>query len=354
MHPYRDLEPRAFWSESVAGRHFLDIEQWWQPKWPIRTDSIVSTFGSCFAQRIGSELSDNGFTWLNTEPAPDGVSKETQLAFNYGVFSARTGNIYTATQLKQWVDWSLEIRSPPQKTWIKNGRFIDPIRPTIEPDGFESEAELFASRNATLAAFKRCILESNCFIFTLGLTESWYSVSESIEFTVCPGTVAGEFDESDHQFRNHTHQQVLKDLCDVARTMREVNRSLKILLTVSPVPLVATASGHHVLPATVYSKSVLRAVAGQLSDSMPCVDYFPSYEIIASAPMRSTFYQNDQRSVANAGVTHVMQHFFSGLERSFPTKKITTLSPKADIESLQNAICDEELLNAVVSLEPGE
>ena len=40
-----------------------------------------------------------------------------------------------------------------------------------------------------------------------------------------------------------------------------MNPKARLVLTVSPVPLAATASGSHVLPATIYSKSVLRAAA---------------------------------------------------------------------------------------------
>ncbi|WP_428660504.1 GSCFA domain-containing protein [Reyranella sp.] len=47
---------------------------------------------------------------------------------------------------------------------------------------------------------------------------------------------------------------------------------VRFLLTVSPVPLKASASQNHVLAATTYSKSVLRAVAGQLADTYDDVD----------------------------------------------------------------------------------
>jgi hypothetical protein len=42
---------------------------------------------------------------------------------------------------------------------------------------------------------------------------------------------------------------------------------LRIVLTVSPVPLVATVTGSHVVPATIYSKSVLRIAAQEIAEA---------------------------------------------------------------------------------------
>ena len=47
-----------------------------------------------------------------------------------------------------------------------------------------------------------------------------------------------------------------------------VNPRARLLLTVSPVPLAATATPNHVLVASIHSKSVLRAVAGELAEDM--------------------------------------------------------------------------------------
>ena len=103
---------------------------------------------------------------------------------------------------------------------------------------------------------------------------------------------------------------------DCIREIRILNPEIKILLTVSPVPLTATATGHHVLLATQYSKSVLRAVAGDLSEMAKDIDYFPSYEIIAAPPTRAQFFAPNMRSVAPEGVALVMEHFFRGMRFS--------------------------------------
>jgi hypothetical protein len=92
---------------------------------------------------------------------------------------------------------------------------------------------------------------------------------------------------------------------------------MRFLLTVSPVPLTATAGGQHVITATTQSKSVLRAVAGEMAATHDFVDYFPSYEIITSPVFGGRFYAPNRRSVEPAGVDHVMRCFFHDLDTAF-------------------------------------
>ena len=82
-------------------------------------------------------------------------------------------------------------------------------------------------------------------------------------------------------------------------------------MTVSPVPL-AAATQNHVLVATIQSKSILRSVAGELSEDYDSIHYFPSFEVISSHPARGMFFEPDLRNVNMFGVDLVMKHFFSG------------------------------------------
>jgi hypothetical protein len=149
-------------------------------------------------------------------------------------------------------------------------------------------------------------------VFTLGLTECWESQVDGTVYPTAPGTLAGSFDPAAHAFRNLRHGEVLADMAAFWALVKEVNPDARLLLTVSPVPLMATAGGGHVLPATVYSKSVLRAVAGDLAADHPDIAYFPSYEIITGHPSRGMFFNPDLRTVNAMGVDLVMRQFFAG------------------------------------------
>lgn len=318
VNPYQGLGETAFWATAVAQKNMFDIGPLWEPRFAVARRDKAVTFGSCFAQHFGRALAAKGFHWLNAEPAPELLSAESAAKFNYGIFSARTGNIYTASLLRQWVSWAKGEAAPAGEVWELEGRFHDPFRPAIEPGGFASAGELRRSRDVAIAAFRTCLTESDVFVFTLGLTESWVNSEHGYEYPMCPGTVAGEFDAVRHRFVNQDYQSVRATLADVLVQIRQLNHRIKFLLTVSPVPLTATMSGQHVLVATMESKSILRAVAGSIVRELSNCDYFPSYEIINGTPYRGTFFEANQRNVNASGVAHVMKQFFDAMNARFP------------------------------------
>jgi hypothetical protein len=353
MTPYDNLPAKAFWRLAIANRSMFDIDELWDPKFDIKPDDSVATFGSCFAQHIGRALHSRGFKWLISEPAPEDCPSELAAEFNYGIFTARTGNIYTTSLLNQWVEWAAGITKVPDEVWEKDGRFFDPFRPRIEPNGFESVDELYKSREETLIALESSIKSSRYFVFTLGLTESWISEAGGYEYPMCPGTVAGKFDPEKHKFLNLSYGDVKRSLLKAINTMQGMNPELKFILTVSPVPLTATNSGRHIAVATMASKSILRAVADQISTNRDSIDYFPSYEIINSPIFKGAFFEPNQRSVNSYGVNFVMDSFFNGLESKYGTnvkKKRELASKRKPATPISQAdeidpTCDEMLLD---------
>ena len=352
--PYESLGESAFWSPAVAKRNMFDIADLWVPKFQFDRKARVATYGSCFAQHIGRALRDRGFNWMIAETGPFGLTKENAAKFNYGIFSARTGNIYTVSLLKQWIEWAMG-KPVPDEVWEKGGRFYDPFRPAIEPGGFASKLEMTRSREVAIECFKSTIVNARVFVFTMGLTESWFNKSHGYEYPMCPGTVAGDFDPEEHRFVNQDYTFIKKTLIDAINLMRKLNPRIKILLTVSPVPLTATMSGNHVLVATMESKSILRAVAGSVRQRFAAVDYFPSYEIITAPPYRGTFFESNLRSINSHGVAHVMDMFFNGLQpaaaggaavKTHGTAGEARAEKRPPKKSKEDVVCEEELLNA--------
>ena len=350
--PYSAKPERSFWRPAVASRSFFDLQELWRPKFGIAPTDRIVTFGSCFAQHIGRSLAERGFGWHNAEPPPAGLSAANARRFNYDVFSARTGNIYTTSMLLQWARWALGKGDVPAASWEKDGRVYDPFRPAIEPNGFKNREEMLGNRRASVAAFGKAVKEADVCVFTLGLTESWFDRDGGFEYAICPGTAAGEFDPERHLFRNQTVQEIEASLTEAIDLMRGVNPGLRFLLTVSPVPLIATNSENHVLVATMESKSILRAVAGQVVRERDEADYFPSFELINSPTVRGAFFEPDQRNVTAQGVAFVMSKFFEAVcdgGASSPERGTSTKGPPAPaaIEpSVADVVCEEELLQA--------
>ena len=86
----------------------------------------------------------------------------------------------------------------------------------------------------------------------------------------------------------------------------QLNPYAHLILTVSPVPLVATATDQHVVAATTYSKAALRVAAEQVVAARPNVVYFPAYEIVAGPQAPHDYYAEDRREVTPEGVSAVM------------------------------------------------
>jgi len=341
---YHGQPKRAFWRTAVSDVHYADLADLWQPMVLSRSDK-VATAGSCFAQHIGNNLAKRGANFMDMEPAPPVFSSISEARrWGFGVFSCRYGNIYTSRQLVQLFDEAHASRVPEERVWAKQNRFFDSLRPGIDRVGQDTAEHVLALRSLHLAKVREMLATLDVFVFTMGLTEGWEAVSDGTMYPMAPGTLAGEYDPVRYVFRNLRHGDVLADMTGFWHRLRSVNPTARMLLTVSPVPLTATATSQHVLVATTYSKSVLRGVAGELADAHEDIHYFPSYEILSAHPGRAMFFNPDLRTVNEVGVNYVMTHFFSGsLKKEFENSAPPEPNEEDDI------ICDEEQLDGAVA-----
>lgn len=263
-HPYKNQPERAFWRTSVAQRHYADLSDLWEPMPLLKSDKIA-TAGSCFAQHIGNNLANRGAVWMDMEPPPPIFATVSEARrWGYSVFSCRYGNIYTTRQLIQLFDEAFGNRKPLESVWEKDGRFFDALRPSVDPVGQINPETVVTLRALHLAAVRKMFANLDVFVFTLGLTEGWELIEDGTMFPMAPGTLAGQYEPSRYTFHNLRQSEIREDLINFWERLRTVNSNARMLLTVSPVPLAATATQNHVLVATTYSKSVLRAVAGEL------------------------------------------------------------------------------------------
>lgn len=348
--PYTSLSEAHFWRRAVStvDRHRLDPVL--APKFTIDRSARVATAGSCFAQHIARQLQSIGCHYYVTEDDAT-LTPEERLRRNYRVFSARYGNLYTARQLLQLFDETFGQRTPTDIAWRRaDGRWVDPMRPNIEPDGFESVDALRADRRRHLARVREMFEHADVFVFTLGLTEAWRSRADGSVYPLAPGVVGGDYREAEHEFVNFGVAEVEQDLRAFLDRARRVNPGLKLLLTVSPVPLIATYSDRHVLAASTYSKSVLRVAAETLSRSDDGVDYFPSYEIITGSFNRGRYYEDDYRQVNAQGVAHAMRCFVDNYlepKRSGAENLHEAAVSSAVGRAAADVVCDEESIDQI-------
>ncbi len=138
--------------------------------------------------------------------------------------------------------------------------------------------------------------------------------------------------------------------------IRDRNPAVKFILTVSPVPLVATAEDRHVVVSNTYSKSCLRVACEEVVAAFPDCEYFPSYEIITGNFTRGMYFADDLRSVTEPGVQHVMNIFMRHYASPLSGDAAPRLPPPAEQQRQEQeeqhlsskayiaTVCDEEAL----------
>jgi hypothetical protein len=325
MHPYSSLPAEKFWEKFVSESPWSEVRLKDTPKFFIHPKDKVASAGSCFAQHISRYLKEVGLSVFNAEP-PHPLIEEIGDDASYHQFSARYGNVYTSKQLLELLLQSINEMPIIEDFFEQNGRWFDLIRPNIEPNGFSSRSEALADRRYHLSRVKKMFSEADVFIFTIGLTECWFHAINGHTYPSCPGTAKGKFDPEIHKFRNLRYTDVISDMNIVIRKLQMINPKIKVIITVSPVPLVATNTERNVLVASTYSKSVLRAVAGDLESHFTNVDYFPSFEIINSVSSFGQYLATNLREVSERGVRHVMTKFFESYYVSMDSNRKNDLS----------------------------
>ena len=346
--PYSTLPPRNFWKTAISSKSVFELEGLYNKKFDIRNNDRIATAGSCFAQHVGTRMRAQAYNIVDLEPAPPGLSDEDAKNYGYGLFSARYGNIYTVRQMLQLLEDAASGSVRDEDFVIKNGKYIDALRPSVEPAGYDSLEEARFNRGQHLLIVHELFSHIDLFVFTLGLTEAWFNKASGTVYPICPDVLTDHSSEN-YQFRNFGFVDIFRDLIEIRKILKSSNRHLRMLLTVSPVPLTATATDKHVLVATTYSKSTLRSVCGNFAERFPDVDYFPSYEIITSSLSRGVFYEQNLRNVNKHGVNTAMGVFFSEHKRGGSNAAVTTAeesdsSGGADTDD--DVICDEVLLES--------
>jgi GSCFA family len=119
--------------------------------------------------------------------------------------------------------------------------------------------------------------KANIYILTIGVAPSWFSKHDG-QFVFAPDLR----NISMYVQRTATVKEATEALLDVIKSIREINATIRIVLTLSPVPLGSTFEFSSAIVADCLSKSVLRAAIHETL--LACGDdkttYFPSFEIV--------------------------------------------------------------------------
>ena len=262
----------------------------------------IGSAGSCFAVEIAWYLQDNGYNFVVAEAEPDPRRRPEQ--------SARWGIVFNTPSFRQLAEKAFGIRALPRLAeYHPDGYWQDPFRENI---AFATLGALDADREAHVAACRRAFEACRVFVITLGLNECWEFVAD--------GSAASRNPKSPAHYALFRHR-VLDVAENVANLqafpdiLRVYNPEIELIVSVSPVPFMATGLGarSHVVVANAHSKAVLRVAAEEFVNANKGVYYFPSYEMVMHGIHDP--WQADQRHVTQEAVARIMRLFESTFVR---------------------------------------
>jgi hypothetical protein len=366
--PYSGIENYRSWQSPDETGHILS-----QPTrlGIVSKSDVIASAGSCFAQNIARYLTSRSFNYNICEAAPMFFNKEEAADWGYGQFSCRFGNIYTVLQLEQLLRRALGRHQVADQFWEnEDGKWFDLLRPRINRYGFESreiaEIDTLEHLNSVLEMFRT----SSVFVFTYGLVEYWYDEKDGTVFPTAPGCGYGRFDASRHKAGLMSVADIVQSTKAAMGMIREINPELKVIVTVSPVPLLATHRNMNIVQASVHSKSLLRVAVEECLPLFEQFYYFPSYEIVTQY-CREPVWDEGGRNPSESSLGTVFENFEyyfvaegdsldsegaapAGSKRpvavaanasaSMPARAAKTVLPVAELapRSATEIVCDEE------------
>lgn len=275
---------------------------------PIVTKSTkIGSAGSCFAAEIAKYLQQKDFNYVVTEKVPDPSSGMYFDMYDhndpYSPFCAQYGILFNTPSFTQLAEKAFETRAF-RKILVRAsnaGSYLDPYRESVF---FTSTQAYLDDYENHRTAIKQALTECEVFVLTLGLNEAWQ---------LSDGTFASRNprQNTSHLFKHRvlTVQENIDYLQRFYDIVKQHNPNIKLIVSVSPVPFMATGRGetHHVVTANTHSKAVLRVAAEDFCNSHDDVFYFPSYEMVTQCIKEP--WQGDLRHVTPEAVKKVMNLF---------------------------------------------
>ncbi len=287
--PVNPKIPRSLWQELP----YAERPQFLNPS------TKIGSAGSCFAVEMARRLQADGFNYVVTEPDPTSQN-------GFSPSCARWGTLFNTPSFRQLVEKAFGEIELPRLIFseIEKGEtsYYDPFREGV---AFRSLAEYEENYQLHLEASRSALLQTEVFVMTLGMNEVWSMKSGGYVFSRLPVRLASGLVKRQilSVEENVFHLQRMLDL------WRAHNPRLKLILSVSPVPLEATFRGNdtHVVAANCHSKSTLRIAAEEFCRRNQDIYYFPSYETVMYCT--ESPWDPDQRHVSKQAVSNVMRLF---------------------------------------------
>lgn len=217
----------------------------------IETNDKFITFGSCFASNVATALTLQGKSVWHIPIGED------------------INNTYTNKFFWQWVC----------------GHKIDS----------NIQDNLTKLINISRREVIQKLRDAKCFIYTLGLGAGFFSKHTGEALVPESDWVGTRALIEQGEFKTTSIDENTDNIIEIINLIRQINPEAKIIITLSPVPLLATFERHSAVIADCLSKSVLRvAIHEVMKKKINGVYYWPSFEAVRwLAPHIGKFYGGD-------------------------------------------------------------
>lgn len=279
-----------------------------KPKFQLNRGDKFFCIGSCFARNIEEHLIHSDIPVLSRKV----ICPANEYAARVNGFV----NKITTHSILNEIEWIIERPDITEDLFVKlpGGGWKDlqlasGTRPVELGRAMERRAYLIDQY------FSR-IRQADVIVLTLGLVEVWRDTRSGRYLNAAPPRRVVRNDPDRYEFEISGVAANINALQQIWKRLNAIRPGIRVVVTVSPVPLGQTFSENDVAVANMYSKSVLRAAAEIFAGAHATVDYFPSYEMVSLSP-RSSAYQQDCLHVSDSIVGDVVRYFlrlYMGIE----------------------------------------
>ncbi|MDC1231320.1 GSCFA domain-containing protein [Octadecabacter sp.] len=229
----------------------------------IKSDTPVGSMGSCFAREIRDYLIEADYNYVQ-----HGEGKDAE----HG--SAPWNRVYNTGCILQELKRAFG-HFEPDLIEGTDGRIYDPHRKQasyVSVDEAKTQMAIYSKQA------KQAFLDSEVFVFTLGLSEVWYNYHTGSVYAEAPTKIA--YDADRDRFKVVSPTENAANLRAALNLLKSKNPNIQIIVTVSPVPLRATFVPRSAMISNNVSKASLLWAAHEIINDLDYVHYFPSYEIV--------------------------------------------------------------------------
>ncbi|MGF1536040.1 MAG: GSCFA domain-containing protein [Elainellaceae cyanobacterium] len=272
----------------------------WTPSFQLQPDAKIFAIGSCFARNIEKALIDKQAQVTSADSGSEVMELRTNLL---------TGllNKYNPVSIHQELQWASGHSTFPDSGFIEHdGKYIDP---SLRDQARKGDLDLMRSRQAVLRQYFAQAFKADLVIITLGLTETWFDRTTQLALAECPSPRLRKQYPQRFACKVLNYPECAALLKSTHTLLKQHGQpDLKVVVTVSPVPMERTFSGQDVIVANMMSKSTLRSAAGAFAAATEGVDYFPSYEAAVVSNPRLV-WMPDRRNIQDSAVARIVGEF---------------------------------------------